>query len=173
MFERRNSIIYENITDISTCFLTCLQNLGSHLCWVPLVVIISSPWQSITLNIPCNEKRWKAYRINIFHNIRITWLTNFILFGCLSIENFSAWWKLIFSVFNPQEIDAFNQNWIKTKIDDVNRQIISWELKWYMTDLVNVKYFVSYGEKRVLMLNIQDKLSRFSCLTQNTVQFPL
>jgi hypothetical protein len=42
-----------------------------------------------------------------------------------------------------------------------------------MTDLVNAKYFVSYGEKRVLILNIQDKLSRFSCLTQNAVQFPL
>ena len=90
-------------------------------------------------------KRSKAHYQKIIYNNLITWKASFISFDYLSIENSSTRREQIFSVFNPLEINVFDQTLTKPNFSDFVVQIIWWELKWYMTDLNNVLYFARYS----------------------------
>ena len=111
-------------------------------------------------------KRWKAHYDKIIYNNLITWKASFISFDYLSIENSSTRREQIFSVFNPLEINVFDQNWTKPKISGFILQTISWESKWYMTDL-NMSCSISQDIALNVFWCLMIRQSA-SCLTQYT-----
>ena len=149
IYEHENShflLLSITILIISTCFSTYYLYLDSQLYLTSFVdfckrcrAIKYQPEYSMWL------KRSKAHYQKIIYNNLRTWKASFISFDYLSIENSSTRREQIFSVFNPLEINVFDQTLTKPNFSDFVVQIIWWELKWYMTDLNNVLYFARYS----------------------------
>ena len=66
-----------------------------------------------------------------------------------TISKMPTWWKQISKILTPSEISLLNQFCIKKKTDQAILQEISREEKYYMTVLMNIKYFECCCGKRV------------------------